>query len=361
VKVKDRNQHAQYLVKVKIERAKGLSEDYFSKLPEKMVVEALLRDLIWTKANGFRGVVLTSLVGLALNESYNPLEHFYACNPRSIFEQGIWYALAEYNIPCGKSDPLNVAKNINKIDEDWAEGKRPQSAAMAAVKFLRLYMNEQNVVNKKIMEEYFYFKLLEYATEVQGFQVSTVISGSFTRQGLAHKLLDFVLSAPESGATPQLLISQILSELFSDSSLVVEGGDESVFGTNTTSKKPADVWIEKESAVMLLFEITVKKIDLKRLDDCLLSCRASGVENVPITFICRIPEDVDSLAGLEKNTLNYKGRMVEFSDIREFVKSSFTLLNEDSIKRIIEKLYSFVQSVNVSTKTKNIWNSVFDC
>ena len=57
------------------------------------------------------------MTGLHLNDSYDPLNNFYGCNPRSIFEGGIWYALQENGIPCGKSDPLNVAKNINELNE----------------------------------------------------------------------------------------------------------------------------------------------------------------------------------------------------------------------------------------------------
>ena len=71
-----------------------------------------------------------------------------------------------------------------------------------------------------------------------------------------------------------MLVGKIIKAVFSSSSFVVFGDEESVFGTNTTSKKSADVWIKKDNEVVFLFEITLKKIDFKRLDDRVIADHA---------------------------------------------------------------------------------------
>ncbi|WP_222422822.1 hypothetical protein, partial [Yersinia bercovieri] len=103
------------------------------------------------------------------------------------------------------------------------------------------------------------------------------------------------LSYPESGTIPQFVISKILSSLYKQSSINVIGGDESVFGTNTTSKKPADIWLEDEGKILNLYEITVKKIDYKRLDDSIQSLVDTDSLDKPILFICRLPYDINTL------------------------------------------------------------------
>lgn len=69
-----------------------------------------------------------------------------------------FYALQENDIPCGKSDPLNVAKNINRLNEDWAMGKRPAKAALAAVGFLRLILEADDRKRERLID-YFFFRL----------------------------------------------------------------------------------------------------------------------------------------------------------------------------------------------------------
>ncbi|WP_284278643.1 hypothetical protein, partial [Sphingobium jiangsuense] len=108
---------------------------------------SILEKLIPVKAAGFRGIVLTAIVGKELDANYDPTTDFYASSPRTLFEKGIYYALQENRVPCGKSDPLNVAKNAQVIDETWAKGRRPESAAMAAVEYIKLVhsVRRQNI------------------------------------------------------------------------------------------------------------------------------------------------------------------------------------------------------------------------
>lgn len=360
MKIEERNQKVAYWLSAKLTRAKSLAESDFKKLKDASAVSEVLSDLIETNAKGFRGVVLTSLAGHHVDSNFSPLSDFYACNPRSIFEHAIWYVLTEHNIPCGKSDPLNVAKNINALDENWAKDRRPEKSAMAAVRFLQLFFREKDANQKALLEDLFFYKLVKYAEGIASIEIVGADTSSVSRQWLADSLVQFSLNAPESGATPQLLIASVMKELFSRSDLSVCGGDESVFGTNTTSKKPADIWIEDEGNVALLYEVTLKKVDQKRLEDLIESTRTMQLDAIPITFICRIPEDVSTLGSIKSNTLEYRGRRIEFVDYASFVRSSFSVIGTDSAERIHDAVHDFVELVTTSVPTKNMWNLIFN-
>ena len=172
-KIAERNNSGQYYVNTRLGVAKTKNDEDFPEFSASTAVHDLLTDLIEVNAKGFRGVVVTALTGLHLNESYDPLNNFYGCNPRSIFEGGIWYALQKNGVPCGKSDPLNVAKNANQLNEDWAQGRRPQSAAMAVVNFLRLIM-EANKSKRARLIDYFFYRLWKYSQSISGFQLAHI-------------------------------------------------------------------------------------------------------------------------------------------------------------------------------------------
>jgi len=255
-RIAERNHSGQYYVNTRLGVAKTKQDNDFQEFNENSYIHDLLTDLIEVKAKGFRGVVVTALTGVHLNEKYDPLNNFYGCNPRSIFEGGIWYTLQENGIPCGKSDPLNVAKNANQLNEDWAQGRRPQTAAMAVVKFLRLVM-ESNHKERARLVDYFFFRLWKYSQSIIGYQLADIELLDHSRQTIGFKLADFTLKYPESGILPQYLVSQLLSAMFRVSKVEVLGGSESVFGTNTTSKKPADIWLEVDGVPTNLYEVTV--------------------------------------------------------------------------------------------------------
>lgn len=360
MRVEERNQQVAYWLNVKVSRAKTLSEADFGKLKHASDVSRALGDLIETNAKGFRGVVITSLAGYYIDPGFSPLKDFYACNPRSIFEQAIWYVLTEHNIPCGKSDPLNVAKNINMLDKNWAKDRRPEKSAMAAVYFLERYFCEKDAEQRNLLEDYFFFKLLKYAESIAGIRVAGANTSTVARQRFAENLIRFSLDAPESGATPQRLVGSVLKQLFAHSAMEVCGGDESVFGTNTTSKKPADIWVERDGQVILLYEVTLKRVDQKRLEDLVESVRAMKLESVPVTFVCRVPEDTSTLRGVCANALEYKGLHVDFADYAAFIRASFALISAESAKEIHDSMREFVGLVTTSVSAKNAWNCIFE-
>lgn len=357
MKVAERNEDAKYYVNAKLLRAATFQETDFSDFSSETSIHALLTELIEIHAKGFRGVVLTALVGVHLNPDYDPLNNFYGCNPRSIFEEGIWYALTEKGIPCGKSDPLNVAKNISQLNEDWAKGKRPESAALAAVSFLRMVMSNTGKQRAHLID-YFFFRLLKYAQQLNQYQVAAVHNGNNSSRQVAEQLASFCITYPEAGSIPQFIVAKLLSHLYAGSPVTVHGGDESVFGTNTTSKKPADIWTSQDGNILNLYEITVKAVSLKRLDDCIDTLSGQNLLDKPITFICRLPEDMNAHS-LDDGTYQYKGKAFDFIDIRQFIFVLSALLTQDQIQVLLQEIQDFVADINISPKTKQGWNSIF--
>jgi hypothetical protein len=356
-KIAERNQSGQYYVNTRLGVAKTKRAEDFPEFPPNSSVYKLLTDLIEVKAKGFRGVVVTALTGVHLDENYDPLTNFYGCNPRSIFEEGIWYALQENGIPCGKSDPLNVAKNANQLNEDWAQGRRPQTAAVAVVKFLRLVMSSNKSKRARLID-YFFYRLWSYSQSITDYHLAEVEVSSISRQAFGCRLVDFTLKYPESGNLPQFLVAQLLSGLFCLSEIKVVGGDESVFGTNTTSKKPADIWLEVDRVQTNLYEVTVKPISKKRLDDSLDALQSTGHLNHSVTFICRMDLDVHDL-GVVDGSFQYKGKRFDFIDYRIFCLSLCALLSDVEFSTVTKNISAFVQDKNVSMKTKSGWNEFF--
>lgn len=352
-----RNYSGRYYVQTRIDVAKTKSADDFPEFSESSREYRLLSDLIEVNAKGFRGVVVTAITGLHLDDTYDPLNNFYGCNPRAIFEEGIWYALQENGIPCGKSDPLNVAKNTNQLDEDWAQGRRPQKAAMAAVLFLRNIM-ELNKNKRARLVDYFFYRLWQYSKTISEYTIVEVVGDGASKQQLGSKLVDFTLNYPESGNLPQYLVSKLLEAVFNSSDTMVVGGNESVFGTNTTSKKPADIWLEANNKQYNLYEVTVKPVSRKRLEDSLDALRSTGHLNHSVTFICRIDHDINDLDIIDGG-FSYRGKTFDFLDYRSFCLSLCALLDDDSFSTILSIMSALVQDKNISMRTKLGWNTFF--
>lgn len=345
--------------KIKLARTVTFPQNQLAKLSAEI---KLLNDLIPIPANGFRGVVLTSIVGMHLDSSFDPTKNFYDCNPRSIFEKAIYYALQESGIPCGKSDPLNVAKNIQQLDASWAEGRRPQSAANAAVSYLVLLLRARNTPRYSLLVDLFFLKLYEYGVFVskQNVPISSR-SLADTPLTIANKLASFVVECSEGGANTQYITGLLIKYLREGNSHydAVLGFDESVFGTNTTAKKPSDVWeVLSDKSLGNIYEITVKTIDLKRLDDCVESLFQQKIQDSIITFICELPKNVETLS-LTNNTCIHRGVAFQFLNIREFILTGFSLLTPLLRTQLLNDIQNYVFSINRALQTKSYWKSNF--
>lgn len=355
--VSERNALAKQFITDRLDSVSNFNENYFSSnLANYPRVSTILENLIEVKAMGFRGVVATAITGKYLDSDYDPLTNFYGCNPRSIFEQGIFYGF-EGRVPCGKSDPLNVAKNAKVLDEEWANGKRPHIAALAVVEYLREL--DRAVTNWEILVDFFFFRLKSYADKVASIPIAVPTESGLSNQLFASKLVRFVNEYPESGTVPQLVVYKLLYGIYADSSVNVDGGGESVFGTNTTSKKPADLWLSIDGEIFNLFEVTVKKVNYKRLDDCLQSLSSVGYLGHQISFICRLPTDVAELQGYQNGVLTYKGKTFNFVDIDCFIRTTIALLSGDQIKNVQKSFIEFLGEINRPIATKEGWSKIF--
>lgn len=326
---------------------------------ELIEAKRILDNLIPIKSKGFRGVVLTAIVGQHLDSSYRPLTDFYSCSPRAIFEQGIYYALQEAQIPCGKSDPLNVAKNIQKLDYDWAKGRRPEAAAKAVVDFLRLLDDARMmpVLHENLLLLYFH-ELYSYGQLVRSLHIQMAETDQAVPIEDGQKFARISVECPEGGSVPQFIVGNLIALLREGdlNTYNVVGHEESVFGTNTTSKKPADVWeVHQDGTYGALYEITVKGIDFKRLDDCVDSLSFFELDAPVVTFICRLPQDIAPLT-LSRPFTVYRGIRFQFMDITQFIFMSYCLLNGEQRGRMKAKMNAFIGDVNRAVTTKEFWN-----
>lgn len=355
-----RNEKAKKYVTDKLTIASEKNESDFISLTRYSEFSVMLEFLIDTKPRGFKGLVATALTGMHLDENYDPIGNFYGCNPRSIFEQGIYFAFQDFpnKIPSGKSDPLNVAKNATKLDRVWASGKRPESAALAVVNFLQEVVD--STVERDELINFYFFRLLRHAKLLAAVSITVPDSNTLSQQEIGHRLVRFTYQYPESGTIPQHIVSLLFDAIYEHSSHVVIGGGESAFSTNTTSNKAADIWVEENLQPINLYEITVKKIDNKRLDDSLHALNDMELLNSNIHFICRLPEDVSTLGTLVDGTYNYRGKQFNFIDLKSFILSLISLLKTEQLENIIGELTSFVESVDRPIETKNGWNSIFN-
>lgn len=358
---KTRDEKVELYIKSKLDKAEKQTLNDFRVLENFDHIYKVLDDLIPVKAQGFRGVVATAIAGMYWDPSYDPLNQFYQCKPRALFEGPI-YNVFSGRIPCGKSDPLNVAKNAYVLDESWAAGKKPAWAALAAVEFLKL-LKKSPQAEKETLIDFFFFELVQYAKSVKNYPVEVPKSNELSNIQIANNLIKFCLEFPESGTIPQKVIAILLEAAFSTQESTVQGANESVFGTNTTSKKPADIWIETAGEVGTLYEITVKGVNKKRLDDALQHVINLKLSTLPLVFICRIPEDIKSLEGVqlesESATLIHRGKTVDFIDIGAFIRSICTILSKEALQAAVENLAQFIGAIDRPTTTKRGWNSIF--
>lgn len=323
---------------------------------------AVLERLIPIKSDGFRGVTLTAIMGKFVRADINPSTEFSSINPRSIFEKGIRPVLKRHRIPTGASAPLNVAKNIQVLDEKWAEGRKPESAALAAVDYIRRvnrHWPDVDMRNDLIMM--FLQRLVQYAAEVAAHDVELASIDGVIPISLARRLADFALSYPEGGSLPQFVVGALLAESRSTDSQYspVSGVEASVFGTNTTSSKPADLWETLlDGSLANLYEVTCKAVDVERLNAAVDSFAKLNLPTSVITFVCRIPEDCSTLDLLD-GALVHRGVPFQFIDFAAFVETVFVMLTSTKQLAVLERIASFIADPARAVKTKAAWAKVF--
>ena len=323
---------------------------------------AVLERLIPIGADGFRGITLTAIMGKFVRDDINTSTEFGSINPRPIFENGIRPVLRRRRIPTGGSAPLNVAKNAKAIDESWAENKKPESAALAAVEYIRrINRHWKDEAFRDDLILMFLKRLLEYAEAVAAEDVQLAPLDGIAPITVAQRLADFALTYPEGGALPQFIAGALIAAARStDTSYrVVEGVDESVFGTNATSNKPADVWeILVDETFGNLYEITCKRVDIDRLDAAVEAFAKLASPNRPITFVCRVPQDCESLEVVD-GAIIHRGMTFQFTDFAGFVEAQLLTLTPSKQHMLMARVAAFIAEPSRKIATKKAWGLTF--
>lgn len=298
-----------------------------------------------------------------LDSKFKASENFYACNPRSIFEQPIRKAFREHGIPHRKSGPLNVAKNSKKINRDWATDKHGGEIAMNVVKIVKKIESVSGDELKKFALAYV-ARYKQEAKRIKKMQVNLLPQENPIQ---IYKLcVDLIDSVPDGGATPQIIVGLLMESMNKDrkTPVIVLGHRDSVSTTNTTSKKPGDIVEKVSDAAELIYEITTKMFTSDRLIDSYESVMDYSKTIKNVFVICR-PQDVpETLSSREASyimaTTQYRELAYYFINIYDYIKSTIIFLTPNGRKFFYEELVVYVNNTNTAEKVKKYfkqWHS----
>ena len=312
--------------------------------------------LFATKAYGFREVVLTCSAAWAVGIKFDPCDtDFYVCNPRPVYEQGIRPVLHDFEVPCGKSGPLNVAKNQQKLNEDWASGRRPESAAKAAVWLLRWAIDDLQMRNNALLS-HLIAKLIEERGRLEKYEVAP--PDSLTHGDCYRLVVSLMEQAPDSGNTPQTVASFLLQVLYDGTKIEVVG-DGKACETNTTSKKPADISVIREG-IPHLYEVTVKPIDSNRLSDSADAVLKYGDGANEVTWLCNLPDAIKPIEVKPGECVVFQGIRNEFVQFNYWINSVLELIGTVGRAKFIGLLSEYVKGPNISESVKMSWHELND-
>lgn len=322
-------------------------------------VESLFQTSIW----GHREIILTIIMARLLDSKFKASENFYACNPRSIFEQPIRKALREYGIPHRKSGPLNVAKNSKKINRDWATDKHGGEIAMNVVKIVKKIESVSEGALKKFASVY----VTRYKQEAKRIKEMEVnLPPQENPIHISKLCIDLIDSVPDGGATPQIIVGLLMEAMNKDrkNPVIVSGHRDSVSTTNTTSKKPGDIIEKINDTSELIYEVTTKKFS----DDRLIESHEAVMDYDPtlkdVFVICR-PQDVpETLSNRGTSyimaTTQYRELAYYFINIYDYIQSAILFLTPEGRKFFYEELVAYVNNTNTAEKVKKYfkqWHS----
>jgi hypothetical protein len=312
-------------------------------------------------ARGFPGVVLIGVIGRYIEPNYDPSKVFYSISPRTLFEQHIGPVLRDkYGAPMGKSDPLNVAKNENVINQHWATGKRPEYAAIAAAHLIAWVAGASLENQKKLLELLIYVYLL--LARLFSRKPREIIAGQGPQE-VFNILKSLVEKAPAGGNTAQAIIGSALEaqhRLFGVSG-ILSGVGESVFTTNTTSGKAGDL-IEEFFSQTHIYEVTTKIVNLQRITESADSVLAylehlsEQPQLLEVTFLCLLG-DVD-LEGLQGGLFVFRGIRYYFVDIWGWLFNLLERLGANGRKTALELVNLYVQQNSTELKVKEVWEKL---
>lgn len=308
---------------------------------------------------GFPGIVLTSIVGRLVEPSYNPSNAFYDIHPRALFERRIAPALRNrYQAPMGKSDPLNVAKNTNIIDANWARGKRPEYAAKAAVNLISWVCDAEDTSLMNLLRSF----ILVYMGLAKLYNpVYTLPTSDNQLQDVFEMLCTFINQAPAGGATAQAVVGAALAaqhQCFGVSN-ALSGVGESINATNTTANKPGD-FAEQLGKQLHIYEVTVKPIDEQRILESaeavkkFLANSEEEFDNLEVTFLFDPKTNGDFQ--LETET----GITYNMCDLWSWLFNLLERLGPKGRTLTLEGVTEYVQENSTQLYVKQVWQQLIE-
>jgi hypothetical protein len=297
------------------------------------------------------------------DSKFKASENFYACNPRSLFEQPIRKALREYGIPHRKSGPLNVAKNSKKINRDWATDKHGGEIALNVVKIVKKIESITVSELKKFAQAY----TIRYKQEARRIKEMEVnLPPQENPIHISRLCTDLINSVPDGGATTQIIVGLLMEAVNKDrkNNVVVSGHRDSVSTTNTTSKKPGDIIEEINSTSKLVYEVTTKKFS----DDRMIESHEAVMDydkNIKDIFVICRPQDVPDTLGNKTTsyimaTTQYRELAYYFINIYDYAQSSILFLTPNGRKFFYAELVTYVNNTNTAEKVKKyfkLWHT----
>lgn len=314
-------------------------------------VEILFKTPIW----GHREIVLTILMARLMNPRFKASVDFYACNPRSIFEKPIRKALREYGIPHRKSGPLNVAKNIKKINKDWATDKNGGDLALYVVGIV----NYIEHVSKPQLNDFAQAYISRYKREAKRIKDMKLDLPSQENPIYISKLCaDLIDNVPDGGATAQLITGLLMEAQNKDkkNAVTVSGHTDSVSTTNTTSKKPGDIIELIDDSAELVYEVTTKEFSDDRLIESYESVMSYNSKLKDVFVICRpddVPESLESnRASFILATMQYKEISYYFVSIYDYIQSVILFVTPKTRSIFYDELLKYINQINTSEQVK---------
>jgi hypothetical protein len=315
-------------------------------------VEALFRATIW----GHRELVLTVLLTRLVYPNYKATANLYQYSPRSVYEKPIRTALREHGLPCTKSAPLNIAKNIKRLNADWATNKRGGSLAKNVVNIVEK-IEKVSVIDLEQFAKSYIGRYKQEATRVKNLEVKLPVQENPLY--IADLCVDLIDHATDGGATAQFIVGLLMeaNNKCRRSGVTVSGYTDSVSATNTTSKKPGDiVELVRESDAELVYEVTTKPFDHNRLIDSHEAMAAYEHDISDVFVICRpkdVPASLDAtLTAYLMASTQYQELSYYFVNIYQYVQAALLFITTQARRDFYENLITYVNDINRSEKVK---------
>lgn len=314
-------------------------------------VETLFTTTIW----GHREIILTVLLTRLVYPDFKASENLYKYHPRPVYEKPIRTALREHGIPHKKSAVLNVAKNITRLDMDWATAKNQEGVAVSVVKIVQ----KIEAVSSEDLKQFAAAYISRYnqeATRIKDLAVK--LDPQENPIFIGQLCVDLINDVPDGGATAQFIVGSLMemSNTARKSDVNVSGHLDSVSATNTTSGKPGDVIELLGSGKELVYEITTKAFNDDRLIESHEAVTVYDKEIADVFVICTaadVPEALETTptAYLMAST-QYQQLSYYFVNIFQYIQSSLLFVPTESRRSFYSELVNYVNDTNRAEKVK---------